>query len=198
MKNTGIILLAAGNSSRMGKAKQLLSYQGKTLLDRTIDTAKEVFDRDQIILVLGADHNKIASKIENKNIQIFINDDWRSGMASSISSGLKAILTQFTDADHCFISVCDQPYLTSNIFTQMLQLQESSKKEIVVAKYEDTMGVPALFSRKYFITLMALDGEQGAKKIIQQNMEDVETFQFEQGAIDIDTKEDYENLKSKE
>jgi len=182
----------------MGTAKQLLSYQGKTLLDRTIDTAKEVFDQDQIILVLGADHNEIASKIENKNIQISVNNDWQSGMASSIKAGLEALLKQFPDMEHCFISVCDQPYLTSDIFSQMLQLKENLQKEIVVAKYADTMGVPALFSKKYFTTLMALEGEQGAKKIIQQNKDDVETFEFEKGAIDIDTKVDYENLKSKE
>ena len=199
MKNTGIILLAAGNSSRMGTAKQLLSYQGKTLLDRAIDTAKEVFNNNnQIILVLGANHNEITSKIENKNIQISINEEWQSGMASSIKIGLKELLEQYPDLDNCFISVCDQPFLTSEIFIHMLHLQESSKKEIIVAKYADTMGVPALFSKKYFESLMSLDGEQGAKKIIQQHMVDVETFEFEKGAIDIDTKVDYENLKSKE
>lgn len=198
MKNTGLILLAAGNSSRMGTAKQLLSYQGKTLLDRTIDTALEVFNQNQIILVLGADHKEIASKIENKNVQISINDDWRSGMASSIKVGLEALIKQFPNIEHCFISVCDQPYLTSDIFTEMFQLKENSNKEIIAARYSDTVGVPALFSKKYFEVLMELSGEQGAKKIIQRSMEDVETFEFEIGAIDIDTKVDYENLKSKE
>ncbi|KFC18087.1 nucleotidyltransferase family protein [Epilithonimonas lactis] len=198
MKNTGIILLAAGNSSRMGTAKQLLSYQGKTFLDRTIDTALEVFNQNHITLVLGADHNEIASKIENKNVKISINDDWQSGMASSIKVGLKTLIKQFPDIEHCFISVCDQPYLTSEIFTEMFQLKENSNKEIIAARYSDTIGVPALFSKKYFEVLMELSGEQGAKKIIQRNMEDVETFEFENGAIDIDTKVDYENLKSKE
>lgn len=182
----------------MGTAKQLLSYQGKALLDRTIDTALEVFNQDQIILVLGANHNEIASKIENKNIQISINDDWRSGMASSIKAGLEALLKQFQDLENCFISVCDQPFLTSEIFTEMFQLKENSNKNIIAARYSDTIGVPALFSKKYFEVLMELSGEQGAKKIIQRSMEDVETFEFEKGAIDIDTKVDYENLKSKE
>lgn len=182
----------------MGTAKQLLSYQGKMLLDRTIDTAKEVFDRDHIILVLGADHNEIASKIQNKNVQISINDEWQSGMAFSIKAGLEALLKQFQDLENCFISVCDQPFLTSEIFTEMFQLKEDSNKEIIAARYSNTIGVPALFSKKYFEALMELSGEQGAKKIIQRSMEDVETFEFENGAIDIDTKVDYENLKSKE
>lgn len=182
----------------MGTAKQLLSYQGKTLLDRTIDTTLEVFEQDHIILVLGANHKEIASKIENKNIQISINDDWQSGMASSVKTGLETLVNQFPDMENCFISVCDQPYLSSKIFTQMFRRKENSNREIVAARYSDTIGVPALFSKKYFTALMSLTGEQGAKKIIQQNMEDVETFEFEDGAIDIDTETDYENLKSKE
>ena len=100
--------------------------------------------------------------------------------------------------ERCFISVCDQPFLISDVFLEMMTLNKTSKKEIITAQYADTTGVPALFSKKYFEKLMNLTGEQGAKKIIQQNMDDVETFEFEQGSIDIDTKEDYENLKSKQ
>lgn len=197
MKNTGIILLAAGNSSRMGSAKQLLSYQGKTFLERIIDTALEVFDKDQIILVLGANYDEISSTIKDKNILIAINEDWESGMALSIKSGLKTLSNHFPEMERCFISVCDQPYLTGDLFLKMSQLQDTSQKEIVVATYADTVGVPALFSKKYFKQLMELTGEQGAKKIIRQNMEDVETFAFAKGAIDIDTPSDYDHLKTK-
>jgi molybdenum cofactor cytidylyltransferase len=198
MKKTGIILLAAGNSARMGSAKQLLMYQGKTLLERVIDTALEIFDRDQIVLVLGANHCEISASINDKNILISVNAEWQSGMASSIKSGMKALQKHFPEMEKCFISVCDQPYLTNEVFLQMQQLQETSKKQITAAKYAETIGVPALFSNKYFDELTGLTGEQGAKKIIQQNMDEVETFEFEKGAVDIDTKTDYDNLKSKE
>lgn len=197
MKNTGIILLAAGNSSRMGSPKQLLMYHGKTFLERIIDTASEIFDPNHIVLVLGACHHEISSVIKNKNIHIVINENWESGMASSIQSGMKALSGFFPEMEGCFISVCDQPYLTGDLFSKMLQLKETSEKEIVVAKYADTLGVPALFSKKYFKQLMELTGEQGAKKIIQQNMNDVESFEFEKGAVDIDTPSDYNHLKNK-
>lgn len=198
MKNTGIILLAAGNSSRMGSPKQLLNYQGKTLLEQIIDTALEVFDKNKVIVVLGAHHHEISSAIKDKNILKSINENWESGMASSIQSGLKTLQTSFPEMERCFISVCDQPYLKKEVFLEMQRLSDNSSKEIIAAKYSDTLGVPALFSKKYFEKLMNLEGEQGAKKIIQQNMEDVETFTFEEGAIDIDTPSDYENLKTKE
>lgn len=197
MKNTGIILLAAGNSSRMGSPKQLLMYHGKTFLERIIDTALEIFDPNHIVLVLGARHYEISSVIKNKNIHIVINENWKSGLASSIQVGMKTISVLFPEMEGCFISVCDQPYLTGDLFSKMLQLKETSEKEIVVAKYADTLGVPALFSKKYFKQLMELTGEQGAKKIIQQNMNDVESFEFEKGAVDIDTPSDYTHLKTK-
>ena len=198
MRSTGIILLAAGNSTRLGAPKQLLIYQGKTLLERIVDTSIQVFDKGKIVIVLGANHAKIASHIKDKNIQIVINEDWESGMASSLQAGLKSLLNSFPDMERCVISVCDQPYLSSEIFLEILTIADSSVKEIVAAEYSGTIGVPAIFSKKYFEQLKNLTGEQGAKKIIQQNMNEVVTFKFDDGAIDIDTTSDYENLKTKE
>ena len=198
MKNTGIILLAAGNSTRMGSPKQLLLYQGKTLLERIVDTSLQVFDNNKIIIVLGANHSEIAFQIKDKITLISVNEEWESGMASSIKSGLQILLNHFPEMERCFISVCDQPYLSSEVFIEMLKLADYSSKEIIAAKYAGTIGVPVLFSKKYFKKLLHLSGEQGAKKIIQQNMDDVNIFTFDQGAIDIDTPSDYENLKTKE
>jgi len=198
MKNTGIILLAAGNSTRMGSPKQLLLYQGKTLLERIVDTSLQVFDNNKIIIVLGANHSEIAFQIKDKITLISVNEEWESGMASSIKSGLQILLNHFPEMERCFISVCDQPYLSSEVFIEMLKLADYSSKEIIAAEYAGTIGVPVLFSKKYFKKLLHLSGEQGAKKIIQQNMDDVNIFTFDQGAIDIDTPSDYENLKTKE
>lgn len=198
MKNTGIILLAAGNSTRMGSPKQLLLYQGKTLLERIVDTSLQVFDNNKIILVLGANHSEIAFQIKDKITLISVNEEWESGMASSIKSGLQILLNHLPEMERCFISVCDQPYLSSEVFIEMLKLADYSSKEIIAAKYAGTIGVPVLFSKKYFKKLLHLSGEQGAKKIIQQNMDDVNIFTFDEGAIDIDTPSDYENLKTKE
>lgn len=198
MKNTGIILLAAGNSTRMGSPKQLLLYQGKTLLERIVDTSLQVFDNNKIILVLGANHSEIAFQIKDKITLISVNEEWESGMASSIKSGLQTLLNHFPEMERCFISVCDQPYLSSEVFIEMLKLADYSSKEIIAAEYAGTIGVPVLFSKKYFKKLLHLSGEQGAKKIIQQNMDDVNIFTFDEGAIDIDTPSDYANLKTKE
>lgn len=195
MKNTGLIILAAGGSRRMGKPKQLLSYQGKTLLNTMIDTCLNVVEKENIIVVLGCEHEKIATSITAENITTCINTNWESGMASSISSGLKTLLLKSPEMEKCFISVCDQPYLESSVFIEMIYAFENSEKHIIVSEYAGTVGVPALFSKKYFNDLIHLDGEEGAKKIIQRNENDVEVIQFEKGAVDIDTPMDYNNLK---
>lgn len=197
MENTGLILLAAGDSSRMGSPKQLLLYQGQTLLDRIVDSSIKAFDVDNIVLVLGADHEAIVSKIKNTDIRISINEEWKSGMASSIKLGLQTLRKNCPAMERCFISVCDQPYLSEEVFLKMLKMAKHSSKDIIAAEYAGTIGVPALFSKKYFEKLMNLAGDQGAKKIIMENMEDVGTFAFEEGATDIDTPMDYDTLITK-
>lgn len=196
MKNTGIILLAAGSSARMGSPKQLLPYQDKTLLERILETSLQVFERNHIILVLGSRYEEISASIKKYNVPIHLNQDWKTGIASSIQSGLQALLSNVPDLERCFISVCDQPYLNAGIFHEMRILQDASSKEIIACEYADTLGVPALFSKKYFDDLVHLTGDQGAKKIIHKNMKDVYSFPFEKGAIDIDTKSDYDNLNN--
>jgi len=195
MKNTGIIILAAGGSKRMGQPKQLLPFEGKTLLEKMIETSLNVFEKENIILVLGSEHEKIESVIKNKNISVFINENWESGMASSISSGLKTLISKLPEMEKCFISVGDQPYLNREVFLEMTKMYDNSAKGIVASKYAETLGVPALFSKKYFKDLLKLEGEQGAKKIIRKNSDDVAVFAFEKGAVDIDTPLDYDNLK---
>ena len=79
-------------------------------------------------------------------------------------------------------------------FQQLYQKQNESAKDIVACAYADTIGTPALFTQKYFDVLMKLEGDEGAKKLMKTYSEDVATVDFPKGYIDIDTKEDYENL----
>jgi molybdenum cofactor cytidylyltransferase len=92
--------------------------------------------------------------------------------------------------------VCDQPHISSSILNGLIKTQQKTTKQIVTCNYGDSMGPPALFHKKYFEQLVKLSGDTGAKKIIQRNMNDVATILFPEGKIDIDTEEDYENLKS--
>jgi len=193
MNSTGIIILAAGSSSRFGSTKQLVHFKGKTLLQHTIEEATEA-GAEPIIVVTGANANEISKEIKNEKIEIVFNKDWEQGMALGIIIGLKKAISLNNKMEKAIIAVCDQPFISSSLFQQLYQKQNESAKYIVACCYADTIGTPALFTQKYFDVLMKLKGDEGAKKLMKTYSEDVATVDFPKGYIDIDTKEDYENL----
>ena len=195
MNNTGIIILAAGSSSRFGKVKQLLQFNNKTLIQHVIDEAINA-GAEPVIVITGANAHEVSKGINNDEVEIVFNKDWKQGMASGIVTGLKKAITLNNDIDKVIITVCDQPFVSSSLFQQLYQRQNESVKHIVACAYADTIGTPALFTQKYFKALLSLKGEQGAKKILKANKEDVATIGFPQGVIDIDKKEDYESFLS--
>jgi molybdenum cofactor cytidylyltransferase len=197
MNNTSIIILAAGSSSRFGSAKQLFHFNNKTLLQHIIDEAIEAAS-ESVVVVIGSNADKISKEIKPDKVEIVFNENWEDGMASGIVTGLKKAITLNNDIENVIIAVCDQPFVSSSLFQQLYQAQNESVKHIVASAYADTIGTPALFTQKYFDALMSLQGDEGAKKILLANKEDVATIDFPQGNIDIDTQDDYKQLLDKQ
>lgn len=195
-RSTAIIILAAGNSSRLGQPKQLLEFDGKSLLQIAIDTADQS-EAEAKMLVLGANAEDIQRDIELKSVSLTINQDWELGMSKSLEVALRQLLTKYTAIDQILVLLSDQPYISSSLLEEMVDTQASSGKGIVACKYEDTLGVPVLFDKQYFDELLDLTGQKGAKKLIYEHNEDMATVLFPKGKIDIDTKEDYDRLLGK-
>ena len=192
MNNTGIIILAAGGSSRFGNIKQLLPFNGKTLLQHVIDEATKA-GAQPIVVITGANAPKVSASIAS-TVHILVNEKWQEGMASGIVAGVQKIVSLNDSTKQVIVAVCDQPFVTSALFEQLDQMQNKSGKPIVACTYADTIGTPALFTAKYFDQLLNLKGDEGAKKILKSHREDVATVDFPKGEIDIDTQKDYENL----
>lgn len=193
MNNTGIIILAAGNSSRLGTPKQLLPYHGKTLLLHIVEQALAC-QPTAVIVVVGAENEAISATLSNHDVTICYNADWSTGMASSINKGLTQLIAESSIVTNCIFTVSDQPYLSVQNFTQLYTLQSESGKGIIASTYSDTIGVPVLFTQPYFEALLSLQGDHGAKKIAEQHLEDLVTIPFEGGSVDIDTPEDLIHL----
>jgi molybdenum cofactor cytidylyltransferase len=191
--STGIIILAAGNSSRLGEPKQLLQYKGVSLLNR-ITTEAVFFAEQGVVVVTGAHHLAIEENINNKDVITCYNPDWKDGMASSIKTGIKQLLLVHPELTNCILTVCDQPYLDAKIFRKLFDKWQQSGKGIVASQYSGTAGIPVLFNRQYFDALLHLEGQEGARKLLTKFNEDVAVVPFEKGVIDIDTIEDYNNL----
>jgi molybdenum cofactor cytidylyltransferase len=185
-----IIILAAGASTRMHLPKQLLPHGRKNLLQHIIDEAAKS-KAGSIFFVLGANAAQIQKSICAEKAHMVMNESWPEGMSSSIRAGIAA-LPQSVDA--AIISLCDQPLLSSVVFDGLIDTFASSGKSIVASEYDASPGVPVLFARKHFSELAALQGDSGARKIIQSHREDAAFVQFVGGSIDLDTPDEYKKF----
>ena len=166
MVNTGIIILAAGSSSRFGTLKQLAHFGGKTLLQHAVSEALGTGAKP-VVVVTGANAEEVSHSINDNNIEIAENADWKKGMASGIVTGIQKVITLNAHIERLIIAVCDQPFVNSALFNQLYQTHMESKKNIVASAYADTLGTPVLFTQKYFDQLLNLKGDEGAKKILK-------------------------------
>nr|WP_262987381.1 nucleotidyltransferase family protein [Pedobacter suwonensis] len=188
--------MAAGSSSRLGKPKQLLDYNGKTLLQTVINEALAT-DCKPVIVVLGAYAQEIADQHRHNGINVVINQSWKEGMGSSIVAGLSTIVKNNSEIESIIIAVADQAFIKKRNFNNLIAKQKETGKKIIASSYNETIGTPVLFKKDYFEALLLLKGAEGAKNILKQYSEDLETVVFERGGIDIDTETDYNHLISR-
>ena len=188
---TGIIILAAGSSSRLGQPKQNLVYKGRTLLQRAVETALSSVC-EPIVVVLGGNADLIQSTLENYSIEIVMNADWAEGMASSIRTGLTKLLNINQKIDSVILMLCDQPLVDTYLLN--LLIAAKAHEGVCASYYNDTVGPPVLFDAVYFDDLLKLQGAEGAKKVIQLYAEKVKQIPFALGSVDVDTMEDYEKI----
>jgi molybdenum cofactor cytidylyltransferase len=188
------IVIAAGESKRMGRTKQLLSWQGKALLQHALDSllGSEV---DEVILVLGCEAKRILEKVDTQKIKVVINPDYRKGMITSIQQGLKALER---GVEAFFIVLGDQPGISSQIYNRLICefRRVYPSKRIFLPTYQEKRGHPALFSIDYLEEGSGLKGDVGFRQIILDHPNDVLLIEMDARAVleDIDTPEDYENL----
>ncbi|WP_212006218.1 NTP transferase domain-containing protein [Chitinophaga sp. HK235] len=193
MRHTGIIILAAGASQRLGTPKQQVIYQQQSLLQRITDTALTI-DAEPVVVVLGAYADNIGPDIAGSGADIIVNTNWHTGMGSTIQTGLSHLLRVYDNVSDVLLLLCDQPFITTHLLRELISTHHQQHDNITACAYGNTIGTPVLFHKKYFPQLMALSGQEGAKKIILQHPDEVTTIPFPNGIIDIDTPDDLHKL----
>lgn len=196
MSTIGLIILAAGASTRMGTPKQLLLYGGISLLRHTVNIALGSICHP-IIVVLGAYFEQIKLEVEQLPIHIVENIDWKKGMGTSIRAGVLALNQINPNAQGVVITVCDQPFLSVDAIARLLDAYNLTHRPIIASEYAETLGVPALFDRVLFAELTSLNASQGAKQVFKKHNQEVFRVSFPHGAIDLDTPQDYEQIKQR-
>lgn len=192
--NIAIIILAAGESYRMGTPKQLLKWNKTTLLGHAINTA-EATNKIKTIVVLGANCELIKPKIKIHQVDIIENTNWDFGLGKSIAYGIAHIIKEDSNYDGALIMLADQPLIDSKYLNSMIAQFKTGKGQIVATAYNNgKQGVPVLFDKAYFQELSQLNDDKGAKSVLQKHSKYVSIINAEHDVSDIDTLEGYESL----
>jgi molybdenum cofactor cytidylyltransferase len=179
----------------MGTPKQLLLHEGQTLLRRAAETAL-ASSCHPVVVVLGAQAEQVQVELDRLPVLIVENRRWEEGMSSSIRVGVEALVAEDEEVDGAVIMLCDQPFVTVGVINELVETHRQTGKPIVASEYGKACGVPALFSNELFVEIAALKGSQGAKQIIANHPRDLATVSFPEGAVDVDTPKDYEQLRA--
>jgi molybdenum cofactor cytidylyltransferase len=188
--------LAAGSSSRMGSIKQLLSINGKTLLQHTLDLSTKIKSK-KTLCVLGAHAEEIMQKVDGKNIEFIINKNHKLGLSTSIISGIEYLQKEKIPFDGLFILLADQPAIKEDYYDEMMRLFSEKRTKIIASNYGNTLGVPAIFPAVFTDDLLQIKGDKGAKEFLQKNKKSTLSPQTSVNLLDIDTPNDYKNFIKK-
>lgn len=188
---TGIILLAAGESSRFGRPKQLVGWKGNPLLRHAVETAIGS-GIGPVLVVLGAVDQPCRDCLSDLDLTIIHNPDWRQGMGSSIAAGMNA--ARDWPLDGVIIMLCDQPLVTPQLLQELVS--KSAGHPIVHAFFKGQAGPPVWFSQEYFDHLGTLSGNAGAKALILSEPNRVQ-IDFPDAEWDVDTLGDLAALDAK-
>jgi len=189
------ILLAAGASTRLGQPKQLIQLNGESLLRRTARLASEI-GCDPILVVLGYESERMQQELNDLHAKTVINPDWQSGMGSSLRCGIQALQKENPIPERVLLLLSDQPWLSTDILQALVTKSATENPRIVASNYAGRLGVPAVFHKSVYAALQCVEGDKGARQIIQQYQDQVASIDFPEGVIDIDTTEDLAALRA--
>ncbi len=184
------IVLAAGTSSRMGqKNKLLLSFKGRTFIQQVVEQLLQS-KVGEVIVVLGHEGDEIEQLLSQNKVRFAINDNYKSGMTSSIQAGVKASDLQ---SDGYLICLSDMPFLMTEDYNQMCAIV-TGNREIGVPFYRHHKGNPVFFSKHFKNDILDHKAPEGCRAIVQNNAQYIIKVHFDHPRIlrDIDTMEDYE------
>jgi molybdenum cofactor cytidylyltransferase len=184
------VLLAAGASTRMGQPKQLLPIGAKPLLRRVAEIALTA-PVSPVVVVLGANAAQIAPSLDGLAVHVVVNEAWRDGLASSLRTGITALVNLAPKIDGAVIALGDQPDFSAAQVAKLIAAKQRSGRSIVASQYRSNLMPPALFAAAHFTELMALRGDAGAKALFQSHADQVTVVPMDT-LHDLDTPEDYE------
>ena len=160
----GLVLLAAGASRRLGRAKQLVLVDGETLVHRAARCALATAPLDGVI-VLGHAAGAVGAAVATLPLRHVVADDWRDGMGASLARGVHALDTR---CDGVLVVLCDQPALSAAHCTALVEAWRGNSASAAASAYAGVLGVPAVLPRAWLLEPDALTGDRGARALLRE------------------------------
>jgi molybdenum cofactor cytidylyltransferase len=187
------LILAAGESSRMGADKALLTYRGRTFLEAIVATLHQA-GIERVIVVLGHHAEEIRQRVNLAAVEVIVNPDYRLGQTSSLEAGLTALAE--SEPGGVVLCLVDHPGVARDTIQQLIQNFKSARKPVVIPQFHGKHGHPVLLGRELFDKLRALDPREGADRVIRQYRDRTQFVEVPDPGIllDVDDPETYRRL----
>lgn len=187
------LILAAGESSRMGRDKALLTYRGRTFLDNIIKTLRDA-GVAHIAVVLGHHAEEIRTATNLEGVEVVFNSDYRRGQTSSLQAGLRAL--ERPEPDAIVLCLVDHPAVSPTSVQKLLESFGQSHAPVVIPTHQGQRGHPVVIGRALFEELLSLGPEAGANTIIRSHRDATQFVEVDDSGIllDVDAPETYQRL----
>jgi CTP:molybdopterin cytidylyltransferase MocA len=186
-----VVVLAAGGSRRLGRAKQLVEIDGETMVRRAARMALETGPA-QGLIVVGAGADAVWRAVADLALTRVDCADWATGLSATIRAAVRAL---DAGVDAALLVLCDQPALEAAHLRKLVQLWRADPGRAVASSYAGTLGVPAVLPRSWFASLGALTGDRGARELLRDRSADVGLVPAAALARDVDLYSDLDALR---
>jgi len=184
------IVLAAGESRRMGQPKQLLPFGKHTILERVVDTLLTA-GVGEVVVVLGHLADRVRPVLGDRPVRAVVNTEYRQGMLSSVKCGVRAVGAGY---DAVLFALGDQPQIEGAVVSEVMRAYRDGKAGIVIPRYGDKKGHPIIINlQRYREAIANLPEDAGLNVLMQEHADDVRLIDVATEDIirDIDVPDDY-------
>ncbi len=182
-------ILAAGASSRLGQPKQLLQLNGQTLIRRAALAVLSA-NLSRVAVIAGSHAAAVADELRDLPVEIIVNQEWREGMAAAV----RCAVNNAGEAEALLLTPCDLPLLSIAHLRALIEQFEREDAPIVASRYNETLGAPLIIGRALWPELLELRGDVGARRVIMRH--EASYIVWPDGALDVDTRQDWENFSN--
>lgn len=187
------LILAAGESSRMGTDKALLTYRGRTFLEHLVATLHEA-GIGRVAVVLGHHAEEIRRAVSLVGVEVIVNRDYACGQTSSLQAGLSGI--ERDDLQAVVLCLVDHPAIAPATVRKLVESFRQSSAPVVIPTHQALRGHPVLLARALFAEFLRLGADKGANAVVRAHRTETQFVEVDDAGIlvDVDDPETYRSL----